>query len=293
MWSILKDTVFNGATDSEMISLIVVANAYGLNPLTRELFAFPNKRGGIVPVVSIDGWCRIINSSKLLDGFEFEWDWTDKAKGVPFSCTCIMYVKGRDHPVKITELFSECKRPSDAWNNMSCRMLRHKALIQAARYAFGFAGIYDEDEARDIVGSVSVTSEQLPPPEIPGSSSFEVESHVSEAEVDDAPPGAEPPVEKEKAAASEPAQEELPATKTEPPAPQKKTGKAAFQTVVSLCKKDQVSTIELLAWAKETNVAEPNAKTLSDMEDQSFSAIIKNWAKVLEQIKVMREGGAE
>ena len=29
-------------------------------------------------------------------------------------------------------------------------MLRHKAMIQAARLAFGFAGIYDEDEAERI-----------------------------------------------------------------------------------------------------------------------------------------------
>ncbi|MCL6229905.1 recombinase RecT [Bartonella bilalgolemii] len=29
-------------------------------------------------------------------------------------------------------------------------MLRHKAVIQCARYAFGFSGIYDEDEAERI-----------------------------------------------------------------------------------------------------------------------------------------------
>jgi hypothetical protein len=29
-------------------------------------------------------------------------------------------------------------------------MLRHKAMIQCARLAFGFAGIYDEDEGRRI-----------------------------------------------------------------------------------------------------------------------------------------------
>ncbi|MCO2532685.1 phage recombination protein Bet, partial [Pseudomonas aeruginosa] len=31
------------------------------------------------------------------------------------------------------------------------RMLRHKAMIQCARLAFGFAGIYDQDEAERIV----------------------------------------------------------------------------------------------------------------------------------------------
>jgi len=31
--------------------------------------------------------------------------------------------------------------------------LRHKALIQAARLAFGFSGIYDQDEAERIVSA--------------------------------------------------------------------------------------------------------------------------------------------
>jgi alkylhydroperoxidase/carboxymuconolactone decarboxylase family protein YurZ len=37
----LKNTVFKGATDEEMLALVVTANTYGLNPLVRELFAFP------------------------------------------------------------------------------------------------------------------------------------------------------------------------------------------------------------------------------------------------------------
>ena len=44
---------------------------------------------------------------------------------------------------------------------MPRRMLRHKALIQGARIAFGFSGIYDEDEARDI-GMKNVTPVKEP-----------------------------------------------------------------------------------------------------------------------------------
>lgn len=43
---------------------------------------------------------------------------------------------------------------------MPNRMLRHKAAIQATRYAFGFAGIYDEDEAARFAQEVS------PPPAV-------------------------------------------------------------------------------------------------------------------------------
>lgn len=142
----LKATCFKGAnqvTDAQMTMLLVVAQQYGLNPFTREIYAFPDK-GGIVPVVGVDGWARIINSHPQFDGMDFEQD--DE------KCTCIMFRKDRSHPVKITEYMSECRRNNvQPWNTHPRRMLRHKAMIQCARIAFGFAGIFDQDEAERIV----------------------------------------------------------------------------------------------------------------------------------------------
>jgi hypothetical protein len=47
---------------------------------------------------------------------------------------------------------NECKRNNASpWQTHPKRMLRHKALIQCARLAFGFVGIYDQDEAERIV----------------------------------------------------------------------------------------------------------------------------------------------
>ena len=54
-------------TVEEMMSLLVICDKYGLNPFTREIFAFAN-RGKIVPVVSIDGWLAILNRQPDYDG---------------------------------------------------------------------------------------------------------------------------------------------------------------------------------------------------------------------------------
>mgnify|MGYP000390822908 CR=1 FL=1 len=43
-------------TREELISCLVVANEHDLNPLTKEIYAFPDKNNGIVPVVGVDGW---------------------------------------------------------------------------------------------------------------------------------------------------------------------------------------------------------------------------------------------
>lgn len=140
----LKATAFKGqVSDAQMTALMVVANQYQLNPWTKEIYAFPDKQNGIVPVVGVDGWARIINSNQQFDGMDFVQD--DE------SCTCVIYRKDRSHPIKVTEWMSECRRQVGPWQSHPKRMLRHKAMIQCARLAFGFGGIYDQDEAERIV----------------------------------------------------------------------------------------------------------------------------------------------
>lgn len=143
----------------------MVAREYNLNPLLKEIHAFPKKGGGIQPVVSIDGWVSLINQHPDTDGYDFEIHVDDQ--GALVAMTCRMYRKSRTHPVVVTEYLSECYRNTEAWK-MPNRMLRHKALIQAARYAFGFSGIMEEDEAEKIAAMRDVT----PPPDRPKLSQF-------------------------------------------------------------------------------------------------------------------------
>lgn len=139
----LKATAFKGqVSDAQMAALLIVANQYGLNPWTKEIYAFPDKNNGIVPVVGVDGWSRIINSHPQFDGMDFEQN--DE------SCTCVIYRKDRNHPIRVTEWMAECKRNVGPWQSHPKRMLRHKAMIQCSRIAFGYVGIYDQDEAERI-----------------------------------------------------------------------------------------------------------------------------------------------
>ena len=146
----LKATAFKGqVNDAQMTALLIVAQQYGLSPWTKEIYAFPDKNNGIVPVVGVDGWSRIINSHPQFDGIEFEQN--DE------SCTCIIYRKDRNRPIKVTEWMAECKRNGmGPWQSHPRRMLRHKAMIQCARLAFGYGGIYDQDEAERIVEAAPI-----------------------------------------------------------------------------------------------------------------------------------------
>jgi phage recombination protein Bet len=166
-WDTLKSTAFkqrNGdaPTNEQMMALLIVADQYGLNPFTKEIYAFPDQNNGIIPIVGVDGWSRIINTHPQFDGLEFRFS-SEKvsmpnAKECPEWCECIVYRKDRTRPTIVREYLDEVFRSlnyNNPWKSHTKRMLRHKAMIQTARIALGYVGIYDEDEASRIIESQS------------------------------------------------------------------------------------------------------------------------------------------
>ena len=164
MENILRKTIMpannENISNEQFLSFLSVAHEYDLNPLTKEIYAFPSKNGGIQPIVSVDGWLSIINNHSMLDGIEFT-DTLDSNNKL-ISVTCKIYRKDRSHPIEVTEYMAECYRPTDPWKKWPSRMLRHKSLIQCARYAFGLSGIIDEDEAERYkeAGVINVTPQK-------------------------------------------------------------------------------------------------------------------------------------
>lgn len=148
------------ASNEEFAAFLMVAKQYDLNPVTREIYAFPKKGGGIQPIVGIDGWMNLINSHPACDGMEFKDEFN--AEGALVAITALIHRKDRKHPTMVTEYMSECKRPTEPWTKWPARMLRHKAAIQCARYAFGFAGIIDPEEAER--SPEVITGNVAPPP---------------------------------------------------------------------------------------------------------------------------------
>lgn len=201
--TILKNTAFrlpadrnNGpqeVTNEQMAALLIVADQYGLNPFTKEIYAFPDKSKGIVPIVGVDGWTRIMNEHPQFDGLEFKYSenivQADKdANPCPEWIEVVIYRKDRSRPIVIREYLEECYRPKmgnfkGPWQSHTRRFLRHKALIQGARTAFGFSGIYEEDEAERIASARVVNMERDMPKaiDISGNSKKETPSTTRSA----------------------------------------------------------------------------------------------------------------
>ncbi len=184
-WETLKSTAFkqrngNPPTDEQMMALLIVSDQYGLNPFLKEIYAFPDKDNGIVPVVGIDGWSRIINSHSQFDGMEFRTsETTIELKGLTKPVfewiECIMYRKDRQRPTVIREYLEEIYREpiekrgqhgpyviKGPWQTHPRRFSRHKVIIQTARVALGYTGIYDEDEAERIISGDQIAASNAP-----------------------------------------------------------------------------------------------------------------------------------
>lgn len=166
LYETLKMTAFkqrdgSAPTNEQMMSLLIVADQYGLNPFTKEIYAFAGKGGEIVPVVAVDGWTRIINDHPMLDGIEFVYSETSttppRGQSCPEWIECVIYRKDRTRPTRVREWLDETYQAprgnsfDGPWQTHTKRMLRHKTLIQCSRVAFSFGGIYEPDEASRII----------------------------------------------------------------------------------------------------------------------------------------------
>lgn len=155
----LKNTAFRQSdgkdvTDDQMKALLIVAEEYKLNPFKKEIYAFSSK-GGIIPIVPIDGWLKIANETASYLGHELKYSDSMVTEGQSKPCfewiEAVIFLKDKDRPVIVREYFDECYRNTAPWNQYPKRMLRHKAIMQGFRYALSASGIHDEDSAVDVI----------------------------------------------------------------------------------------------------------------------------------------------
>lgn len=136
-----------GATNEQLLSFLLVADQYRLNPFLNQLYAFAAKGGGVKPMVPIDGWIKIAQDHPQYGGFTQRYVQHEIfGHGIETEIVRKDWAKPAVH----TEWLNECKGTSGPWQSHPGRMLGHKSFIQTARYAFGISGLYDEDEAERI-----------------------------------------------------------------------------------------------------------------------------------------------
>ena len=151
----LTQTAFQGISfwrETDLERLLVAATRFDLDPLNREIMMFEvatSEQPELLLVIGVDGWAKIMNAHPQFDGIEFL-ESPDLMGDIPSWVQCTIFRKDRKVPLAIKEYFNEAKTDQLVWVTHPKRMLRHKALVQCARLAFGLAGVYEPDEAMRI-----------------------------------------------------------------------------------------------------------------------------------------------
>ncbi len=166
----LAQTAFrqqNGSvpTREQLLSLLAVADQYDLDPFIKQIWALNDRRNGVIPVISIDGWARIMNAHPQSNGVSFCYPdelvtMDEHMKPAHVWVECQIHRKDREHPICVREYLDELYRPAAVkngksfpgpWQTCPKRMLRHKALVQCIRIGYGLSGVFDPDEAERIL----------------------------------------------------------------------------------------------------------------------------------------------
>ena len=158
LWATLQTSCFRPGKDGAAFSqeqvmlVLIIAEQLGLNPLKREIYAFRNPDGSVVPLLSIDGWKQIMLRNKNFNGFRIDYsDTTVELQGalnpVPEWAECTIYVKDRDYPTTERVYAREVYMPrSPVWQKSPATMLHHRALIRAIRFTFPVSGVGEAEE---------------------------------------------------------------------------------------------------------------------------------------------------
>lgn len=139
--------------------LLLAAERAGIDPAGGDIYALPRQwaqqgpSGGAaasappaVLVLSLDGWCRVINAHPQFDGMSFR-EGDASEDGLPAYIECSIYRRDRRAVTRVREYMCEANTGNGAWLTHPRRMLRHRSMVQCARLCFGLGGLLEHDEA--------------------------------------------------------------------------------------------------------------------------------------------------
>ncbi len=144
-------------TDQEMWQGIAMIGRYELDPLAREIYVSRSSKG-LITVLGIDGWVKILDRTDHYDGFDVEF--LHDAEGKLEWVETVIYSTKRTHPTRYRAFWKEyAKVGGFVSQQMPSHMLRIFSLRHAARLFTSVGGnVVTEEEAAMMMRSEPVTA---------------------------------------------------------------------------------------------------------------------------------------
>lgn len=135
-------------TDSEMFAGLSMIARYALDPVAKEVYVTRTSKG-LVTIIGIDGYVKILNRTEGYNGFEQELHFDDSGKDLEWVET-VIYHKDREYPTKYRAFMSEYRKiAGPVAGQIPWHMLRLFSLRHAVRLFTPIGGnVVTEEEAR-------------------------------------------------------------------------------------------------------------------------------------------------
>lgn len=148
-------TLQTNAPAKSVLHALRTARQYGLDLLKEEVLLTKYDEGWQVSI-SVDGWIKIINRHPAFAGLTFTQSAEEK-EGLPMWMECTIHRSDRIIATTIREYLTEVRSDLDIWQRMPRRILRHRALQQCARIAFG---ISSREASQDFFEALNTSQNQ-------------------------------------------------------------------------------------------------------------------------------------
>jgi len=141
------------------------AERLGLDPLQREIIAItePAEDSDLMErigsLITVDGWMKLLHQCEDFQGLAFD-EGPLGDEGAPDWVACSIFRKRFRQPLCVKEYAKECMRDHPAWHSMPGRMLKYRALAQAARLALGIQGYERVTERRSLTQATASGASQ-------------------------------------------------------------------------------------------------------------------------------------
>ncbi len=132
-----------------------------LDPKADEIDLVQYEAGQWQALITVNGWAKLINAQPAFCGIEFA-ESKEQDGSIPRWMSCTIYRTDRVKPITVKEYLIELKTEHPCWQVMPRRMLRHRAMQQCARLAFGIT--VPECKSSAVVAKSNQATQSLTPP---------------------------------------------------------------------------------------------------------------------------------
>ena len=157
----IRNTVAQGADDSELQMFLALATKYDLDPFAKEIW-FVQMKGRNSIITGRDGYLKIANRNPNFDGMESDivcagdkfykegsiirHAYNSSNRGPIIGAYAVVYRKDRSHPAYFFAPFKEYNKNSSVWTQYPSAMIIKVAESMALKRAFSISGLVTEEE---------------------------------------------------------------------------------------------------------------------------------------------------